>query len=56
LDSPEVSFSIVPGEKFNSSRGPTFKDFELQAARTQELKTSVAASGFVRHPERPARR
>jgi hypothetical protein len=28
-----VNFSIVPGEKFNSFRGPTFKDVDLSVSR-----------------------
>jgi outer membrane receptor protein involved in Fe transport len=33
FDNPEVNFSIVPGEKFNSFRGPTFKDVDLSVSR-----------------------
>jgi hypothetical protein len=33
FDSPELNFSIVPGEKFNSFRGPTFKDVDLSVSR-----------------------
>jgi len=37
FDNPEVNFSIVPGEKFNSFRGPTFKDFDLSVSRIFHL-------------------
>ena len=37
FDNPEVNFSIVPGEKFNSFRGPTFKDFDLSVSRAFHL-------------------
>ncbi len=37
FDSPEVNFSIVPGEKFNSFRGPTFKDFDFSVSRVFHL-------------------
>ncbi len=33
FDNPEVNFSIVPGEKFNSFRGPTFRDVDLSVSR-----------------------
>jgi hypothetical protein len=33
FDNPEVNFSVVPGEKFNSFRGPTFKDVDLSVSR-----------------------
>ncbi len=33
FDNPEVNFSIVPGEKFNSFRGPTFKDVDFSVSR-----------------------
>ncbi len=33
FDNPEVNFSLVPGEKFNSFRGPTFKDVDLSVSR-----------------------
>jgi hypothetical protein len=33
FDNPEVNFSIVPGEKFNSFRGPTFKDVDISLSR-----------------------
>jgi len=33
FDTPEVNFSIVPGEKFNSFRGPTFKDVDFSVSR-----------------------
>jgi len=33
FDNPEVNFSIVPGEKFNSFRGPTFKDVDVSLSR-----------------------
>ena len=37
FDNPEVNFSIVPGEKFNSFRGPTFKDFDFSVSRIFHL-------------------
>jgi hypothetical protein len=37
FDNPELNFSIVPGEKFNSFRGPTFKDVDFSVARTFHL-------------------
>ena len=33
FDTPEINYSIVPGEKFNSFRGPTFKDVDLSISR-----------------------
>jgi hypothetical protein len=37
FDNPEVNFSIVPGEKFNSFRGPTFKDVDFSMSRVFHL-------------------
>jgi hypothetical protein len=37
FDNPEVNFSIVPGEKFNSFRGPTFKDVDFSVSRVFHL-------------------
>ncbi len=37
FDNPEVNFSIVPGEKFNSFRGPTFKDVDFSISRVFRL-------------------
>ena len=37
FDTPEVNFSIVPGERFNSFRGPRFKDFDLSMSRNFHL-------------------
>jgi hypothetical protein len=37
FDNPEVNFSVVPGEKFNSFRGPTFKDVDLSVSRMFHL-------------------
>ncbi|PYX31378.1 MAG: hypothetical protein DMG80_10325 [Acidobacteria bacterium] len=37
FDNPEVNYSIVPGEKFNSFRGPTFKDVDFSMSRTFHL-------------------
>jgi hypothetical protein len=37
FDNPQVNFSIVPGEKFNSFRGPTFKDVDLSVSREFHL-------------------
>ena len=37
FDNPEVNFSIVPGEKFNSFRGPTFKDVDFSVSRIFHL-------------------
>ncbi|MCU1303310.1 MAG: TonB-dependent receptor, plug [Candidatus Sulfotelmatobacter sp.] len=56
FDNPEVNFSIVPGEKFNSFRGPTFKDVDFSVARTFHLgeryQWSIRAEGFdlFNHP------
>jgi len=37
FDSSELNFSVVPGEKFNSFRGPTFKDVDFSVARAFRL-------------------
>ncbi|MCU1296943.1 MAG: hypothetical protein JWO91_1221, partial [Acidobacteriaceae bacterium] len=37
FDNPEVNFSVVPGEGFNSFRGPTFKDVDLSVSRMFHL-------------------
>jgi Carboxypeptidase regulatory-like domain/TonB dependent receptor len=37
FDNPEVNFSIVPGEKYNSFRGPTFKDVDFSMSRVFHL-------------------
>jgi hypothetical protein len=37
FDTPEVNFSIVPGEKFHSFRGPTFKDVDFSISRIFHL-------------------
>ena len=37
FDNPEVNFSVVPGEKYNSFRGPTFKDVDLSISREFHL-------------------
>jgi hypothetical protein len=37
FDNPEVNFSIVPGEKFNSFRGPSFQDVDLSVSREFRL-------------------
>ena len=37
FDNPEINFSIVPGEKFNSFRGPTFRDVDLSVSREFRL-------------------
>ena len=37
FDNPEVNFSIVPGEKFNSFRGPSFKDVDFSVSRVFHL-------------------
>jgi hypothetical protein len=37
FDNPEVNFSVVPGEKFNSFRGPTFKDVDFSVSRAFHL-------------------
>ena len=56
FDSPELNFSIVPGEKFNSFRGPTFKDVDCSVARTFRLgeryQLSIRAEAFdlLNHP------
>jgi len=56
FDNPEINFSIVPGEKFNSFRGPTFKDVDFSVARTFHLgeryQWSIRAEAFdlLNHP------
>ena len=56
FDNPEVNFSIVPGEKFNSFRGPTFKDVDFSVARTfhfgERYQWSIRAEAFdlFNHP------
>jgi hypothetical protein len=37
FDQPELNFSIVPGEGFNSFRGPTVKNVDLSVSRTFHL-------------------
>jgi hypothetical protein len=37
FDNPELNFSVVPGEKFNSFRGPTFKDVDFSVSRVFHL-------------------
>jgi hypothetical protein len=37
FDSPNVNFSIVPGEGFNSFRGPGVRDMDLSVARAFKL-------------------
>jgi len=56
FDNPEVNFSIVPGEKFNSFRGPTFKDVDLSISREfwvgERCKLGFRAEAFniFNHP------
>ena len=56
FDNPEVNFSIVPGEKFNSFRGPTFKDLDLSISRKFhlgercELAFRAEAFNVLNHP------
>jgi len=56
FDSPELNFSVVPGEKFNSFRGPTFKDVDCSVARTfhigERYQLSIRAEAFdlFNHP------
>jgi hypothetical protein len=37
FDQPELNFSIVPGEGFNSFRGPTVKNVDFSVSRTFHL-------------------
>ena len=37
FDTPNVNFSIVPGERFNSFRGPGVRDVDLSVARAFKL-------------------
>jgi len=56
FDNPEVNFSIVPGEKFNSFRGPTFKDVDFSVSRVfhfgerYQLGFRVEAFDLFNHP------
>jgi hypothetical protein len=56
FDTPEVNFSIVPGEKFNSFRGPTFKDVDFSVSRVfhvgerYQLGFRVEAFDLFNHP------
>ncbi len=56
FDSSELNFSIVPGEKFNSFRGPTFKDVDFSVSRAFRLgeryQLSFRAEAFdlLNHP------
>jgi Carboxypeptidase regulatory-like domain/TonB dependent receptor len=44
FDNPEVNFSVVPGERFNSFRGPTFKDVDFSVSRVFHLAERVQLS------------
>ena len=50
FDSSEVNFSIVPGEGFNSFRGPDVKNFDLSVSREFHLgerwRARVTAEAF----------
>jgi hypothetical protein len=56
FDNPEINFSIVPGEKFNSFRGPTFKDVDLSVSREFHLgercrlRFRAEAFNILNHP------
>jgi hypothetical protein len=56
FDNPEVNFSIVPGEKFNSFRGPTFKDVDVSLSRVfrfgerYQLGLRAEAFDLFNHP------
>ncbi len=56
FDTPEINFSIVPGEKFNSFRGPTFKDVDLSVSREFhfgercQLRFRAEAFNILNHP------
>jgi hypothetical protein len=51
-----VNFSIVPGERFNSFRGPTFKDIDLSVSREfylgERCRLGIRAEAFniLNHP------
>ncbi len=42
FDNPEVNFSIVPGEGFNSFRGPNVRDVDIGIAREFHLRERYA--------------
>jgi Carboxypeptidase regulatory-like domain/TonB dependent receptor len=56
FDNPEVNFSIVPGEKYNSFRGPTFKDVDFSMSRVfhlgerYQLSFRAEAFNIFNHP------
>jgi hypothetical protein len=56
FDTPQLNFSIVPGEAFNSFRGPGVADFDFAVARTfvfrkdLHLKLSAEAFNLFNHP------
>src|SRR5229473_2143664 len=56
FDTPEVNFSIVPGEKFNSFRGPTVKDVDVSLSRVfrfgerYQLGLRAEAFDLFNHP------
>ena len=56
FDNPEVNFSIVPGEKFNSFRGPTVKDVDVSLSRVfrfgerYQLGLRAEAFDLFNHP------
>jgi hypothetical protein len=56
FDNPEVNFSIVPGERFNSFRGPDVRNFDFNIARNFHLgeryvlKFTAEAFNVFNHP------
>ena len=56
FDNPEVNFSIVPGEKFNSFRGPTVQDVDVSISRVfrfaERYSLGITAEAFnlFNHP------
>src|SRR5581483_385612 len=56
LDAPNVNFQLVPGEGFNSFRGPGITDVDLSLARTIRvservgLKLQAEAFNIANHP------
>ena len=56
FDTPQLNFSIVPGEGFNSFYGPGINDIDLSVARvvkvSERLRVKLAAEGFnvFNHP------
>jgi hypothetical protein len=56
FDNPEINFSIVPGEKYNSFRGPNFRNFDCSVvknfvfAERYQLSFRAEAFDLFNHP------